>query len=315
MTLVIEYLRSDNNDLDITFTAASGITSVVFEIYDLDTNEFVQAGTAASGASQVFTANLTEDSVAYDRNVKIEWVSSTASGASTTINYASIIRPYVTATRIRALADISSTITDSTLEKYEKRARNFINATTGMSFYKEKDTVVVYGNNSDVLTLRDPIIRIDYIYEDDILMYDAVSTASFNKFDYDLEPSVSKRRIKAVGGENSASAKTITDDRHIMEFPDMVVIPYDGIFKKDYAYKIVGVFGYNYIPSNIELATALIVEDYLCNDWSVRNKNVESMKTDSYEYKYASGFAGGSGNLLVDKLLSEYTSQITMLAI
>ena len=312
---MIEYLRSDYSDLNITFTANAGITSVVFEAYDLDTDEFIQSGTTASGASSIFTATLTEDSISYDRNLKIEWVSSTASGASSTINYYSIVKPYATATRIRSLADIDSSVSDSTLEKSERKARNYINSITANYFSTRYQTVVVYGNNSDVLTLQYPIVRIDYIYEDDILMYDAVSTASFNKFDYDIEPAVSKWRIKAIGSENSSSAKTISDDRPVLEYPEVSVIPYDGIFKKDYAYKIVGVFGYNYVPNKIELATSILVEDYLCNDWNLRNKAIQSMKNDSYQVQYSKDFAGGTGNLMVDSLLSEWTQSIGPLAV
>ncbi|NDB83848.1 MAG: hypothetical protein EB127_14155 [Alphaproteobacteria bacterium] len=299
---MIEYLRTDYDDLQVTFTAASGVTAVVFEIYDLDTDEFIQSGTTASGASSIFTATLTEDSVEYDRNVKIEWISSTASGASSTIEFASIIRPFATATRIRSIADIDSTVTDTSLKKQERKARMYIQKQTGVDFLKTYKSVVVYGNNTDVLTLPEPIIRIDKVYEDDILVYDSVSTASINSFDYAIQPSVSKYRIKAVNEDSEI-------ERGLLESPDFSVLPYDGIFKKDVQYRIVGIFGYSYVPSEIEQATALLVEDYLCNDWNVRNKNIQSLKNDSYDLQYSKEFAGGSGNLLVDSLLSSWVTQ------
>lgn len=296
---MIEYLRSDYMPLDITFTAASGITSVVFEAYDLDTDEFIESGTTASGASSIFTATLTTDAAAYDRNIKMEWVSSTASGASSTIEYLSIVRPYATATRIRALADIESTTTDATLKKLEKRARLYLQSLIGINFTKTYKSVVAYGNDSDVLMMPEQIIRIDKIYEDDILVYDSISTSSVNTFDFPLEKSVSRFRIKAVNADDE-------DERRLLESPDFSVIPYNGIFKKDYQYRVVGVFGYNYVPSEIEVATSLLVEDYLCNDWNIRNKNIESMKTDSYDIKYGSGFAGGTGNLVIDSLITPW---------
>ena len=113
---MIEYLRSDNSELDITFTAGTGVTSVVFEAYDLDTNDFIQSGTTSSAASQVFTATLTADSAAYDRNIKMEWISSTASTSTNTISYLSIVRPFATVSRIRELADIDSSVTDDILD-------------------------------------------------------------------------------------------------------------------------------------------------------------------------------------------------------
>lgn len=296
---MIEYLRSDNSELDITFTAASGITSVIFEAYDLDTNNFIQSGTTSSAASQVFTATLTSDSAAYDRNIKMEWISSTASTSTNTISYISIVRPFATASRIRELADIDSSTTNASLKKEEKKARSLIQSYTGVNFAKEYTSIVVYGNDSDVLTLPIPVIRIDKIYEDDILVYDSVSSASVNSFEYQLEPSVSKTRIKIINEDDEL-------ERRILEYPDIAVIPYSGVFKKDYQYKIIGIFGYEYVPSKVELACSLVVEDLLCNDWNIRNKVIQSMKTDSYDLQYAKEFAGGTGNLMVDSLLSEW---------
>lgn len=300
---MIEYPRSDYSKLQIPFTAASGITSVVFEAYDLDSNEFIQAGNAASSGSLIFNATLNEDSTEYDRNIKMEWISSTASGASSTIEYLSIIRPYATPTRIRSIADIDSSVTDTTLKKLERRARLTIDSIIKISFTKTYKSVVAYGNNSDVLMMPEPIIRIDKIYEDDILVYDSVSTASVNEFDFPLEKSVSRFRIKAVNSDNE-------DERRMLESPDYAILPYSGIFKKDYQYHVVGVFGYSYVPSKIEEATSLLVEDYLCNDSNIRNKNIETLKTDSYDIKYGSNFAAGTGNLIVDRLLSDYYYEI-----
>ena len=134
---MIEYLRTDYDDLEIQFTANINVNSVTFEVYDLDTDEFIQSGTTASGASSIFTATLTEDSVTYDRNVKIEWISSTASGATSTIEFASIIRPFATPTRIRSLADIDSSVTDASLKKQERKARMTIQILTGIDFLKK----------------------------------------------------------------------------------------------------------------------------------------------------------------------------------
>jgi len=305
---MIEYLRSDNSTTAITFTAASGVTSVTFEVYDLDTNEFIQAGNAASGASLVFTGTLSEDSSAYDRNLKVEWTSSTASGASSTISYISLTRPFVTVDRARAIADIASTETDATIKKLERKARLFLQSHTAIGFTKQYKSVVVYGNNSDILMLPEPIIQIDKVYEDDILIYDSIATASVNKLDYNIEPSVSKNRIKIINTDNEL-------ERGVLEFPDMAVLPYDGVFAKDKQYRVTGIFGYLYVPNEIEQATALLVEDYLCNDFNIRNKNISKLSNDSYDMTYANNAAQGTGNLLVDKLLQPWMTQTRFMVI
>jgi hypothetical protein len=305
---MIEYLRSDNSETQITFTAASGVTSVIFEIYDLDTNDFVQSGTAASGASSVFTGTLTQVSSTYDRNLKIEWISSTASGASSTINYASLMRPFVTVTRARATADIASTETDATIKTLERKARMFLQSHIGIDFIKQYKSIVVYGNDTDILTLSEPIIRIDKVYEDDILIYDSISTASVNDIDYAIEPSTSKMRIKIINTQNEF-------ERDVLEFPDFSILPYNGTFKKDKQYRITGIFGYQYVPNQIEQATSLLIEDYLCNDFNIRNKNISKLSNDSYDLTYAGDSAQGTGNLLVDKLISPWMTQTRFMVV
>jgi hypothetical protein len=294
-----EYLRTDYDALTIPFTAASGITSVIFEVYDLDTEEFIQSGTTSSAGSSVFNATLTQTSVEYDRNVKIEWTSSTASGASSTVEIASIVRPFATVSRIRSISDVESTVTDAAIKKQERKARMYIQMQTGVDFTKKYKSVVVYGNNTDVLTLFEPVIRIDKVYKDDILVYDSLSSPSVNNFDYGIEASISKYRIKAINQDSEI-------ERGLLESPDFSVLPYNGIFEKDVQYRILGIFGYSYIPPDIEQATALLVEDYNCSDSSVRNKNISKLSNDSYDITYAGDAAQGSGNLIVDAILARY---------
>ena len=300
---MIEYLRSDNAELQISFTAASGVTSVVFEAYDLDSASFIQSGTTSSAASQVFTGTLTTDSTKYDRSLKIEWISSTASGASSTISYYSMKRPYATVSRIKELVDVDTTVSDATLKKYERKARLFIDAYTGLRFSKEYDSITSFGDNSDTLLMPVPVLKIDQIYEDDVLVYDLSTTgASVNKFDYTIEVGPSKTIIKILNN-NSVLGGAIN------EFPDTAVIRGAATFTKDRAYRIVGAFGYEYVPNEIELATALLADDYICNDWNIRNKGIESIKTDSYDLQYGKMFASGTGNLLVDSLLAPWVGQ------
>lgn len=299
---MIEYLRADNLPLTISYTANSYARNVYFEIYDLDTQEFVQSGAAAFSASTqnstTWNVGLNVDTTSYDRNIKIEFVTTSSAGASNDIQYASLIRPYATTERILELVDIPSSASANTtlLRKLEKKARLSLNSYIGENFYKEKKVFTVFGQNADIITMPTPIQRIDKIYEDDLLVYERDN--STYQLDFPLEIDGSKTRIKIL---NSSS-----NNKEILEFPKFSVFYYEGIFKKDFAYKIDGIWGWEYIPADIELATALLVEDYLCNDSNIRNKNIAELSNDSYDIKYASDFSTGTGNLIVDNLIAKY---------
>ena len=299
---MIEYLRTDNVPLTISYTASSYATNVYFEIYDLDTSEFVQNGagtfSASTESSITYNIGLNVDTTSYDRNIKIEFVTTSSAGAYNDIQYASLIRPYASPTRILELSDIPASASANTdlLRRLEKKARLSLNSYIGDSFYKEKRTLTVFGQNTDIITTPIPIQRIDKVYEDDLLVYERDN--STYQLDFPLEIDDSGTRIKIV---NSSS-----NNKEILEFPKFSVFYYEGIFKKDFSYKIDGIWGWEYIPADIELATALLVEDYLCNDFNIRNKNIGQLSNDSYNIKYGSDFSTGTGNLIVDNLIAKY---------
>lgn len=297
---MIEYLRADNLPLTISYTASSYATNVYFEVYDLDTHEFIQNGAGSfsenTASAKIFNIHLNTDATEYDRNIKIEFVTTSSAGAYNDIQYASLIRPYATPERIKELIDVADSVSLDRLKKLEKKARLTINSHLGDNFYKEKKSFTVYGNNTDILVTPIPLQRIDAIYQDDILVYETDN--STYQLDFPVEIDNSRTRIKIVNSSEKS--------KEILEFPKFSVFYYEGVFKKDFAYKIDGIWGWEYIPADIEQATALLVDDYLCNDFNIRNKNIVELENDSYNLKYGPDFATGTGNLTVDNLIAKY---------
>jgi len=278
---MLEYLRKDNSPLTISYTASSYATNVYFEAYDLDTEEFIQSGAATTSGSSIYSITFTADSAAYDRNIKLEIITTSSANAYNEIQNVSLIRPYASVSRIESLATIPPNTASSTLLKLERKARLSLNAFIGHSFYKLKKDMTVYGNNTDILTLPENLYRIDKVYEDDLLVYERDNTEI--QLEYPIEIADSRNRIKIVN--------TSSKSKDTAESPIFSVFYYQGVFKKDHAYRIDGIWGWEYIPADIEQATALLVEDYLCNDFNIRNKNIAQLSNDSYDIKYGSYFA------------------------
>lgn len=294
-----EFKRQDGVEYNFTYTASAYATGVFYEVYDLDTGEYLQGGKGVNSIEDPFNYTLTLDTYTteYDRNLKIEIITTSPTGAFSEIKQVSLVRPYASVARIKELAEIDTAIVgDDDLEKLERRARLAINSYVGFDFYKKNITLEVYGNNTDVLTIHDNILRIDNIYEDDLLIYNRHDDDS--AIGYPVQISFSKNRIKIVN--------TLTNNKEIFESPKFSVFDYRGVFKKDYSYKVNGVFGFDYIPADVEEATALLVDYYLCNDYNIRNKGIAELKNDSYSLKYGPNGFTGTGNIMVDGLLSNY---------
>lgn len=294
-----DYLRQDGAALTFTYTASTYATGVFYEVYDLDTEEYLQGGAGVNSitASTDFAITLNADTTEYDRNLKIDLITTSPLGAYSEIQYIALVRPYATVSRIKELADIdSAVVSDDDLRKLERRARLSINSHVGFDFYKKRMYLEVYGNNTDVLTLHDNLLRVDYIYEDDLLIYDRYEED--NPIGYPVKVAFSKNRLKIFNTDEKS--------KEIYESPKFSVFDYGGIFKKDYVYRVEGLFGWEYVPADVEEATALLVDYYICNDFHIRNKNIAELKNDSYSLKYGPNGFSGTGNLLVDNLLSNY---------
>jgi hypothetical protein len=69
-----------------------------------------------------------------------------------------------------------------------------------------------------------------------------------------------------------------------------------------------------YVPNDINMATSLLVEDYRCSDAGVRNKYIESNQNEAYTIKYNQNAFFGTGNAVVDTILSKY-KDITLMVV
>ena len=67
-----EYLRSDGDSLAISYMADEAVTEIIYNVYDLDIKDYIQADQAESLGDGVFSILLSQDVCKYDRNLKIE---------------------------------------------------------------------------------------------------------------------------------------------------------------------------------------------------------------------------------------------------
>jgi hypothetical protein len=294
-----EILRSDTEIAIIPIPVTGSILSALATAYDMDTLEQVySASVRTTSSAGVVGLYLDENASSYDRKIKVVTSGSLSTGSFSSTIFYELNRPFATVSDIRTLTSVSSSVTDAKLTATERLFRLYIQSEVLENFYRENKVIVAYGEDSDTLYLDKRILTIDYIYENDILIY--TGSADPQRSRYLLETDVDKYQIKTV----AASYSTDT----VFEHTGIYLVTYDGIFKRDTKYTIQGTFGWDYVPSDIQIATTMMVEDWFCRDISVRNKNIQRLQTDSYTVQYANGFQDGSGNLLADHIIQKYKS-------
>ena len=298
-----EYLRTDGDALSIPYTAQSNTVSIVYSVYDLVNDEYIQYDESTDQVSNVFQILLNTDTTKYDRQLKINIQGIKSNDSYTDELFISLIRPYATPEEISEYSGIQITSGDetstalkrSTFEKFEKKARLLINARTNDKFNFEYKTVSTLGLGADLLHLGERIESYDKITSDDTVYYDS-----------SLYETVDDLSLPLIITESHYGLRTYQQGVNIAEWLDINPIAMPAFFGQNSSFNVRGEYGWKYVPEAVKQATMELFVDLLCSDFVYRNKGFKSIKNDSFDITFQDGILNSTGNLYVDALLEPY---------
>jgi hypothetical protein len=213
-----------------------------------------------------------------------------------------IIRPYVNATK---LATTSSDIKEYRM--LELVSRSIIDTIISNGFYNTKKVVQAVGQGTDYFPLWNDTNKVLKVYENNVLVYD-VDTPELNEYDY------------IITLDNSAVQRVISDRYNRLEQAppnllsargDLGYYGFESVgFPAGYDYTFILDVGYKTIPSDIEYATEVLMEDIKCGKLDYYKRYVTAYNTDQFRIQFDKALFNGTGNLLVDKILDKYTNNI-----
>lgn len=207
----------------------------------------------------------------------------------------------------------------------ERIARSIIDNLTGGFYYKESK-IQISGMGGDYLAVPDRINRINYIYRNNIKVYDHSLSASVVQDKYIITPDHSAITIKQYGTYNRSQSKPVglplaaSDSFNLYNDSDdpiaaLTKVREFDLFPQDYDYVITGEFGYPVVPLDIQEATKLLIKDLECNKLSYVNKYISDYRTDQFSIKYNDLAWQGTGNRIVDQILKGYTTNFYKLGV
>jgi hypothetical protein len=79
-----------------------------------------------------------------------------------------------------------------------------------------------------------------------------------------------------------------------------------GAFIPNVKYKVIGKFGWNKVPTQVDLACIELIKDFFSNDKEWRNRYLKTIQTFDWNFEFDSQAYTGTGNAYADQLLSEY---------
>lgn len=221
-----------------------------------------------------------------------------------------IVRPY---TDPNKLGTTASEITEA---KYnELIARSIIDSFVVDGFYNQKVIVQTVGEGLDYIPLWVNAYKVLRVYENDVLIFDVDEETNDRYFKLSLDNSAVQEYVPDSTESLNRLEKTLPNLP--VSYGDLGYYGWDTVtFPTGYDYTLVLDAGYKTIPSDIQAATEMLVNDIKCGRLDQYKRYVEEYQTDQYKVKFNSKkLFNGTGNIIVDQILSKYTKNITRLGI
>lgn len=283
--------------IPITYTANEQFTATITDMADLS----VTTQTVTDNAGYEWTISLPG---LYDADYRV--VITDASGDLLHDETYQIRRPYVDP---RTLGTTASDIAAATSN--EELARAIIDSIIPQGFYYKKQTFETTGLGSDYLPLWVDAKKILKVYENNVLVYDADSETNTRTYEITKDKTAI---IEAYDGQinRTESAPNILP----AGASDLLDLNYTYRgFPKTFDYRLVLEIGYNSVPADISRATTLLIDDIACGKMDYYKRYVAAYNTDQYKVQFDKRVFEGTGNVIVDKILSKYAKSITRLGV
>jgi hypothetical protein len=257
--------------------------------------------------------NFTEDTISYSIYAKYDTdyrVVITADLETPTVVFDdiySVRRPYVNPTTIGTTA---SEIASATAN--EELARAIIDSVIPQGFYYKKTVLETSGIGADYIPLWSDAKKLLKLYENNVLIYDAADPSSYTKnFEITKDKTAIVQSYTGILNRDQSAPLILPaspSDQLDMNFS------YGG-FPRGYDYRAILETGYVSVPSDIVRATKLLIEDVSCGKLDYYKRYISDYSTDQFKLKFSNEVFNGTGNLIVDKILSKYAKSITKLGV
>jgi len=283
----MEILRlPESTSIQASFDVSLANTLYTASYTDLITGTSYSAS-ATSNNSKVVSFTLNSRYMSYSGDIDFNIY---RSGSAVYSDQLTIIRPYCSINKIKEKLNI----TTAQAIEFESTARSIIEAEAGpFSFVrKEKE---VSGMGMDYLPVNERIDTLYKMYENGSIIHDS-SDAELNLY----KISVDKSSIVPIDQiQNKVEYQKVWRDRYL-----------DVSFASGYDYLVEADFGYRVIPNDIQKACELLITDLANNNNQYINKYIEMFDNVEFRVQFSKEFAKGTGNMIVDNILSKYKNRI-----
>lgn len=317
----MDILRQPPFPLSVTYDELENSTQYIMQIYDTY-GGLVKSYNVTSNASGIVTQQLDDVFAKFDDQYALYIYTKDIHGEpdeTVVIDNLYIYRPY-----INPLNFSNDPAETQKYIQWEKDARFIIDSITD-GFYYEQDVLESLGSGADILPITKRINKINYIYQNNVLVFDRFDTAAvqdaycitpdYNAITIDVSYEMSKSQFKNVHLPIATSDSFRLYGDTYDSATNMTEYTGSSFFPSKYMYIIYGEFGWPVIPKDIKQAASLLIDDLKCNKLDHFVKHVQEYQTDQFRIKYNDTFLSGTGNHLVDKILQQYQPRLATMRV
>ena len=319
----MQILRLPPYPLTLSYTVPDASTEYIIVIDDLLEQTELEI-IRVSNAQKVLSYTLTGTFLEYDKSYPVTiYESVTVSGVQdirgdiVLQDNLDIVRPYVDPA---TLGTTPTEITEYT--EYENLARAIIDSVVG-GFYYKRTYLEVVGQGTDYIPLWDKVHKILTVHENAELVYDSSEdTPALSNYNYLItkdKTAITKDPVEVVDALNRAERKPAriplgySDSISLFDTEDSgnVQTVSGGVaFSEGTDYIFLLETGYKVVPYDIQDATKMLINDIKCGRLDYYKRYVKAYSTEQFKIEYDKRLLDGTGNILVDKILSKYLNNI-----
>jgi len=315
-------LRQPPYDSFISYTLEPS-TEYQVVIKDHDRNVIVFQDTVTSNTAGVvaldWTGTYGEDNKIYDFRKYDETyhVEITANGEIAGEDNLTVERPYVDP---NTLGETASDIAEA--KNNERLARAIIDSITG-GFYFKTTWLEPVGQGTDYMPIWEKAYKILKVYENAELVYDdSLQVPAMGEWNYVItkdKTAITKDPNYAILDFNRAESVPVglnmaaSDSISMFDTADSgntLGLKSGVLFNKGTDYLFYLETGHKVVPYDIQDATKMLVHDISCGKLEYFKRYVTDYSTDQFKISIDESAFSGTGNILVDKILDKYVTNV-----
>ena len=319
-------LRLPPYPLSATYSVPEASTDYILLIKDSDRDIVRVEEVLESSAGSKITFELPAYFSKYDESYQLEIYEAVYTTGVTDPDLGDIVvednlnieRPYVDPASLGTTATEIKEYTD-----YESLARAIIDSITG-GFYYETSYVETVGQGTDYIPLWNKTYKVLKTYENAELVYDVdnVDGPALGEWNYLItkdKSAITKDPVAAVDALNRSERKpaqmslAASDSIFMFDTEDSgntLTVQPGVVFPQGVDYIFLLETGYKVVPIDIQDATIMLINEIKCGKLDYYKRFVVNYSTDQYRLQMDKSMLDGTGNLLVDKILDKYITNI-----